>query len=366
MKIAILNNLYFPHERGGAEKIAANLSRELTQAGHQVFTISTATKSYHSHNNYYLKSNYSKLKEKSWLYRCLWQINNLYNCRHYHQIKKIWQIKKPEMVITNNLMGLGLLIPRLIKKNKLRHIHILHDLQLLHPSGIILWKKEKKLDSIMAHHYQKQTRRLMGSPNLVISPSKWLLDLHQNHLFFPESETFVGLNPVMIADHQKTERDPNQFITIGQIEKSKGIPWLVALWKKLPQNLKLNIVGDGTQLDNLKKNTKRENIKFLGRLESDKIFHLLSESSALILPSLTYENSPNVIIEAASQDTPTIASHIGGIPELITRFGGTTFEPQNETELIAAINNHLENPLYTKKGEVASYTARIIKMINNN
>ena len=44
MKIALINNLYYPYERGGASSYVRNLSTSLIQAGHEVVIISTAPK----------------------------------------------------------------------------------------------------------------------------------------------------------------------------------------------------------------------------------------------------------------------------------------------------------------------------------
>ncbi|HNX10936.1 MAG TPA: glycosyltransferase [bacterium] len=368
MKIAILNNLYFPHEKGGAEKAAANLSAELRNLGHTVFTVSTAPRTYSANANYYLASQYYQLSQKSWPYRLLWQMNNLYNQTKYREIKKIFQKEKPELVITHNLMGLGLLIPRLIKEIKAKHVHILHDLQLLYPSGIILAGQEKRLDSTLAKKYQNLARKLMGSPDLVVSPSRWLLDLHQQRGFFPHSQTAVRLNPIKTIPKIVSERNQKQFIFVGQMEESKGAPFLFSAWQKMPTEYKLIMVGSGSQLEKLQKLAQEKNItniEFTGRLEMEKVFPLLAQSSALILPSLTYENSPNVIIEAASQATPTIASRLGGIPELIKLCGGGEFSPGNEAELLAAIQKHLKNNLSVKTLPPDNYAAWLLAKISS-
>jgi len=364
MKIAILNNLYFPHERGGAEKVAATLAKELLHLDHQVFTISTALKDYRQGNNYYLSSNYLSLAKKNLPYRLIWQINNLYNYSQCQKIKKIFRTERPDLVITNNLMGLGLLIPQMIRQEKIKHIHIIHDLQLLYPSGVIFYNQLKKLDTYLAKKYQTKTRRLFGSPDLIVSPSKWLLDLHCQRNFFPQAKTMVKINPIDHLKAKNLERNPKQFVFIGQVETAKGINFLCSAWKKLPADLKLLIAGSGSQLEKLKaENASFAQIQFLGRLSSQEISVLLAQSSALILPSLIYENSPTVILEAADQDTPTIASCLGGIPELITKYGGATFAPNDEADLLAKIKQHLTSPLKTKTSDEDNYAAGLIEKI---
>jgi hypothetical protein len=75
----------------------------------------------------------------------LWHIIDIFHFASKNKIRQILQTEKPDLVHTHNLMGLGFLIPRLIKKMGLRYIHTVHDVQLVEPSGIILKQKRKKL-----------------------------------------------------------------------------------------------------------------------------------------------------------------------------------------------------------------------------
>ena len=60
-------------------------------------------------------------------------------------------------------MGFGWLSFKTIRETGVKHHHILHDLQLLHPSGLMFLVK-KKIELHLAKLYQKLTRKLTQSP----------------------------------------------------------------------------------------------------------------------------------------------------------------------------------------------------------
>jgi len=359
MKICLINNLYKPYQKGGAERVVELLGDELKQLNHTVFIISTRpnlSKDTEEKNSYYLASNYSRLNQFSFLRRLLWQITNLVNFKKYYQVAKILKTEKPDLVITNNLMGLGLLVPRSILKSGAKHIHVLHDIQLLHPSGLMYFGHEDLISSVFAKTYQKIVKLLLGN-FIVVSPSKWLLDLHQAHGLFKQSQTKVIANP-FIKKLNNTEKKPNNnFIFIGQLEEHKGVDLFTQAAARFT-DYNFLIVGSGEL-----KIKETANVKLLGRKTSEEVSDLLNNSLAAIIPSRCYENSPTVIYEATAVSTPVIAADLGGIPELIERFGGLLFEPDNLDSLVMTIEQFLEIGVTLKiQPENKSYAKELLSL----
>jgi len=356
MKIGLINNLYKPYQKGGAERIVELLNNQLSELGHTVFVISTRPKSVKANgevNTYYLPSSYSKLNQFSFIKRLVWQIINLVNIKKYKEITKILKTEKPDLVITNNLMGLGLLTPLAIKNNQAKHIHVLHDIQLLHPSGLMYFGHEELIDSLFARIYQKIVKLLFGEL-IVVSPSKWLLELHQSHGLFKDSKTKVVPNP-FIQSNNITKMPNKNFIFIGQLEEHKGIDLFVKAANRFT-DYNFLVVGSGSL-----KIEETTNLKMLGRKTSDEVSKLLNTSLAAIIPSRCYENSPTVIYEAAAVNTPVIAADLGGIPELIAKFGGLLFEPDNLDSLVMTIEQFLEQGVELKEQpETKSYATKLL------
>ena len=345
MKIGLINNLYKPYQKGGAERVVELLAFELRELNHTVFIISTrpALKNDKEEpGTYYLESSYSALSSFSYSKRLLWQINNLINFKKFKQVLNILQTEKPDLVITHNLMGLGLLTPLAINKSGANHIQVLHDIQLLHPSGLMYFGKEQIINSKFAKIYQKLTSLLFSlgtSKFTVVSPSKWLLDLHITHGLFKNNKQAVITNPFPeIETYQVNSKNSKTFIFIGQLEYHKGLDLFIQVADKF-KNYNFLVVGDGSLKNAI---TETDNLKLLGKKTSKEVSKLLSESLAVIIPSRCYENSPTVIYEAAAVGTPVIAANLGGIPELVKRFGGILFEPDNLISLTEAITEFLE------------------------
>lgn len=392
---------------------------ELERQGHKVFIITTkpykklttscqllATKIFHLQSFYY---NLSKIHTAL---RFFWHIWDLFDFKTARKIEKILKKTKPDIVMTHNLKGVSFLIPRVIQRLKIKHIHTLHDIQLLHPSGLLFFGQEKKINSIPAKVYQSINKKLFASPDLVISPSKWLLDLHTKKGFFLKSAQKVilnpskkeaplekgasfntgsakadrishsymsisnankvsrskkatshvdrtGLEPVFprvtnlgayhLAERPMTERllesNYTRFLYAGQIEKHKGILFLIEAFLEFNQGYpkaSLTIAGAGEALAKAKKMAKKnQNIRFLGKLSPEDVKKNMRETDCLIAPSLCYENSPNVIREALGLEKKIIATDIGGIGELLDK--QFLFLPNDKESLIAKMREAAES-----------------------
>ncbi|MFH1661825.1 MAG: glycosyltransferase [Candidatus Falkowbacteria bacterium] len=345
MKICLINNLYKPYNRGGAERVVEIISDELQKQEHEVFIISTKPflkKSNLIAKNYYINSLYYNLNKISKFLRLFFHIYNIFNVKNYFKIKSILKKEKPDIVMTHNLVGVGFLIPKLIKSLKIKHIHTLHDIQLLHPSGLMIYGKEKIINSFFAKIYQAICRNIFKSPDVVISPSSWLMKMHYNKGFFKDSKKVILSNPVIFKNNKNREiKNYNKkfnFLYVGQLEKHKGILFLINVFKKI-NNSELIVIGDG----NCPVSKNNKNIKFLGKLKNSEVNKLMREADALIMPSLCYENSPTVIYEAFANGLPVISSNIGGAPELLKDGAGILFKAGDGNDLIEKINYATEH-----------------------
>lgn len=363
MKIALAHNLYEPYAKGGAEKVVKEMAEKLLAEGNDVFIITTEpkkksliksgakssdvlTKSEAKNNlkKYYLPSSYYNLNKIPKALRFFWHLNNFYNPKKEKEIERLLNSEKPDLIISHNLIGIGFFLTKIAEKLKIKHQHFLHDIQLLHPSGLMMVGEEKKVDSLVAKQYQKLTRKYFSASEKIISPSVWLLEEHIKRGFFENKETEI--RPLRKFEGETRAQNENEgevkksnlgktFLFVGQIEKHKGIIFLIKTFKLLEdQEAQLKIIGDGCDLKeakNMAGNDKR--FIFLGRLNSEEVKAEMKKASALIVPSLCYENSPTVIYEANELNLKVLASNIGGIPEIIKN-NDILFEAGNEEDLL--------------------------------
>lgn len=331
MKIGLMHNLYGEFSRGGAETVVRMMAEELLSSGNDIFLITTKPRGAkpavqtipNGLKTYYLDSAFYNLSLIPALLRLFWHIGNILSFKKYREIKKILKAEGPELIITHNLMGLGFLTPNAIRSLKIKHEHWLHDIQLLHPSGLMIWRQEKNIDSLGAKIYQAINRAFFSTPSRIVSPSAWLLKMHSDRGFFKSSEKEV--KPLKWPTGMAKEKIKNQpaknFLFIGQVEEQKGIFVLIEAFKKISRpdlTLTIAIRGGGNSLETAKLKAAGDNrIKFLGPLSYEETEKIKTTSDYLIVPSLCYENSPTVIYGAHASGLPVIASDIGGIPEIL-------------------------------------------------
>ncbi|MFH1286882.1 MAG: glycosyltransferase family 4 protein, partial [Candidatus Magasanikbacteria bacterium] len=358
MKVCMINNLYPPYVRGGAEQVVAKTVQGLQKDGHHIVVITTAPNGGWKEMDqgttiyrYKPKSVffYTKAYKHSFFLRFIWHLVDMFHLGSARYVWKVLKEEKPDVVHTHNLMGLGFLIPFVIRRLGLRHIHTVHDVQLVEPSGIILKHKEKswRYAGFPTKVYAIIMRILMGSPEVVISPSQFLLNFYRDKKFFKKSNCVLVRNPITFdieaGTTEKKTGENFRFLYLGQVEGHKGVDFLVDSFLDLSrgsyQNCELHIVGDGSLLPAIEEKVgKHDKIALYGRVKRAELPPLFRRMDMMIVPSLCYENSPTVIFESFAFGLPVLASNIEGIAELIQEGeNGLTFEAGDSVSLLEKI-----------------------------
>ena len=354
MKIAVFTNLYPPFARGGAEIVTAEVVKQLIKIGHQVTVITTAPKKalvnkkfsvseesgakvfrIYPLNLYY----YLDAKKYPKIWRLFWHVNNIFNWHVTRRVKKILKDEGVTAVISANLMGLSFLLPALWRKMKLPVVQIMHDVQLLHPSGLFMWGKNN--NGVAAWFYQTILKNIFGSPQAVIFPSEWLEREYTTRGFFVRSARVVKANPQLFVNSFDQAPDDShgylKLLYVGQAEEHKGLFWLIENLKNIyDKEFKIDLIlmgetGDKKRVYDSVKDDKR--FAVYERLSQDEVEAKYRDASLLVMPSLCLENSPLTIQRALSLGTPVLASRVGGVPELVSEdINGWMFEAGNGVE----------------------------------
>jgi glycosyltransferase involved in cell wall biosynthesis len=137
--------------------------------------------------------------------------------------------------------------------------------------------------------------------------------------------------PLISLDHNHTARNSNHDrpVTFGfsaRLEHLKGPMRLLEAFRIAQQTyskLELRIAGDGSQrqefIDVSRAAGLENKCHLLGIYKTlHERAEFMDSYDVFVLPSLT-EGTPNVIIEAMAHGKPTIASAVGGVPDLITK-----------------------------------------------
>jgi glycosyltransferase involved in cell wall biosynthesis len=126
---------------------------------------------------------------------------------------------------------------------------------------------------------------------------------------------------------------------VGQLAEHKGIESLLTAFVSLLPGIeaRLEIVGSGAQEILVREAvTKHEQISYLGKLPNTQVHELMKTADCLVIPSLVYENSPTVILEAWNNNLAVIGSNLGGIAELLA-LPKLLFTPNDQASICARL-----------------------------
>ncbi len=138
-------------------------------------------------------------------------------------------------------------------------------------------------------------------------------------------------------------------ICVGQLIDFKGMNYLIDaahLLRDRP-HLTVLVVGDGDRRDALAAQVERLDLAGRVRLlgKRDDVHALLAAADLFVCPSVWDEALGYVILEAMAAGLPTVASRVGGIPEVV-RDGetGRLVPPRDPGALARAIADLLDQP----------------------
>jgi len=238
----------------------------------------------------------------------------------------------------------------------------------------IFWQKTRPFQIIAKHSVEvakrsKVLKTALNQVEVAICPSNFLRQIYIDKGFEARTMRFLRQGLAHIPSHPITKSPSAQLRIgyIGQIAPHKGIHVLVEAFLKLkqtPRLAQLKLYGDTMQFPGYYHKlqdmvTNKKQVQFLGTFDNHKITQIYEELDILVVPSVWYENSPNVILEAFAHQTPVIASNLGGMAELITeKKTGLLFAPNEANDLAVKLETILNTTalLSNKKKDIVSST----------
>ena len=129
------------------------------------------------------------------------------------------------------------------------------------------------------------------------------------------------------------------FLYVGRLDELKGIKVLFEAWKLMGADAPhLIVCGKGPLEDWCNRQAQGLNIEMKGYVEHRNVREIISQSDALVLPTLWYEGFPMTIVEAFSAGIPVICSDLGNSGSLIEDgITGWKFKAGSPEGLIEAV-----------------------------
>jgi glycosyltransferase involved in cell wall biosynthesis len=133
-----------------------------------------------------------------------------------------------------------------------------------------------------------------------------------------------GIEPWQFPDPAPVSEGPLRVVSIGRFAEQKGQMILVEAMEILRDrgaDIHLTLIGDGPMRADLERAIEaaklEPRIAMTGWLDEPRVNAALAASHALVMPSFA-EGLPLVVMEAMAAARPVIATHVAGIPELVS------------------------------------------------
>lgn len=152
----------------------------------------------------------------------------------------------------------------------------------------------------------------------------------------------------MIESRKYPENRCFNLLFVGKLRKYKGVEYLIQAIQSL--DVKLNIVGNGEEFQNLQALVMKLNIShkvtFNSNANDEQLLKFYKEADLFVLPSINEAEAFGVVqLEAMANALPIINTNLeSGVPFVsLNNYSGFTVEPKNVDELKIAIENIMKN-----------------------
>ncbi|MEO0246661.1 MAG: glycosyltransferase family 4 protein [candidate division WOR-3 bacterium] len=349
LKILIVHNYYRGSSPSGEDVVFHNECELLRKYGHQVVT--------------YTRSN-DEISNINALF------NLFFSKKTYSDLKTLIAKEKPDLAHFHNIWyAITPSAYAACKDMNIPIVQTLHNFRFICANGLLLSKNQicercLKKDSVLGFF-----RACYKNSHILSLPiAKTISEIRKNsYLFshidaficltnfqkkkyieagFPQEKFFIKPNfiPRDLAAEFCLQSKKRYAVFFGRLSPEKGIHILVRAWENL--NYPLFVIGSGPLQSYIEeKSSQNTNIIYLGRKTRQEIASLVRDAMLTIVPSICYEIFPLTVLESYASCTPTGASKIGGLEEIvIDDVTGFLFPPKDWEKLREKVVFAFNNP----------------------
>lgn len=376
MKICLVSNHYPPDYQGDAELYVSRLAEALVK-DHQVVVLTTGPggplkprrEVAHDGTVVYRLAplNLSGLAQRA-IPKMAFRAIDFYHPQVASSVGAIIARERPDVIHIHNWVGLSL--AAVLSSAASGHFDRVpvaitpHDYSLCCLYGDVRHPNGSGCPGVVCRTLSGLNRMLTGSVGLVVSPSRYALELLSGRGFFPRAERAVLPYSLPASNKPRTgEKKTYDALFLGRLERNSGVDLLLRAFRALAEpSLRLHIAGDGPMLAECRQLAQADpRVSFHGSLAGEERAALLNAADCLIVPSRWPESWPLSIQDAFLSGPVVIASRVGGIPEMVRDgVNGLLIEPGDQAALASAIERLRQDPaLQVRLRAEARQTARL-------
>jgi glycosyltransferase involved in cell wall biosynthesis len=208
-----------------------------------------------------------------------------------------------------------------------------------------------------AKHRKNELNRIAKYADLVFSIAPWIQKAFEANNINEAILIPQGISPVFFEKLESASTLQNEthinFVFVGRMHSSKGFHLLKQAWDQLKSNTrhKLHIItnpsGDENEYFKLHKAWAKAHTTVVWNegLSQQEVALYLNNMDVLVLPSISNEVAPLVILEAATRNIPVIASNYIAMIDMVDHeVNGLLFENGNSQELYKHMLSIINKP----------------------
>lgn len=159
------------------------------------------------------------------------------------------------------------------------------------------------------------------------------------------------------------KKEEVKLVTTSRLVKKNAVDDIIRALAHLPENITLEVVGDGVERVALERLAKSlgvgKRVSFLGATAPEEIPQILAHADIFVRPSLS-EGLGNSFLEAFAVGLPVIATPVGGIPDFLTDGEtGWSVEPRNPESISASVR-YIIDPAHEEHVRHVTTNARVL------
>ena len=328
-----------PHIQGGATQYLNQVLAALSAAGHQnhLFSIGPCIENsnltqHHSFEYQWAKSPLQRRKDFLGIHQPL-----------ADKLNAVIAEVAPDLIHIHNCTTFRKTVFSTILYTEQKSVMTVHDFSLNWSSSP--QRKTGGLRAFLANlanrpQHSKARDIVLDSVDMFLCPTKAIMD----GLDLPVSKSLLHRLPIQPDTQTELPSDKLRMFFAGTLFFSKGVDVLLEALSMLEPSIEfeLEIAGSGDQSGALQQQVAdyglSAKVRFLGQLSAAEMNSAYHRANVQVLPSRVPENSPLTVLEAGIRGRASIASHAGGVPELILGSRGWTFPSESSPDLANKIS----------------------------
>lgn len=343
MRVAIVSTTYPPYVVGGAERSVQELARGLASDGHEVRVFCLGPE--HLGNSIERDGSVevrrfaspafrpfeTNGKNSSRFGKVKWHFQELGRFSAYLFLRAQFRAFNPDVVHTNNIAGFGWLAWKAAGTTPL--VHTVRDYYLSCLTSTH-WRNDSPCDpNYFPCRASKAPFRLgRRRPDLFVGISEDIVERHRaigSIKTYERSLTIYNQPHLLTPSAPRIAHNQGDFIfgALGRLGADKGTWKVIEAFKTLPaeisgKRLQLRIAGNGTEEDVARigeASRSDSRITYVGLSNPDDFY---AEIDCAVVSTQWAEPFGRTAAEALVAGTALLASHTGGLPEVLGLYGG--------------------------------------------